>query len=160
LSKAFIYPTISLEWEAEITEFDLANAYSRAYNRWVVDFCSDSNGRLVPIAHIAFTDGTQEAKELERAVKAGCKGAFIAPYTITDKAHGHPDYNRFWAAAQDLNVPVAIHPVASRPNIASISGFREMYKWGEWWVDILGGQGRNRHFWPSFSMVYSIAFRK
>ena len=150
LSKAFIYPTISLEWEAEITEFDLANAYSRAYNRWVVDFCSDSNGRLVPIAHIAFTDGEQEAKELERAVKAGCKGAFIAPYTITDKAHGHPDYNRFWAAAQDLNVPVAIHPVAEPPKHRVYQRFREMYKWGEWWVDILGGQGPQQAFLALF----------
>ncbi len=150
LAKAFLYPTLSLEWEAEITEFELATAYCRAYNRWIVDFCSDSHGRLVPIAHIALTDGQHDAQELERAVKAGCKGVFIAPYTITDKAHGHADYDRFWATAQDLNVPVAIHPVAEPPKHRVYQRFREMYKWGEWWVDVLGGQGPQQAFLALF----------
>ena len=43
LRKAFIYPTISLEWESEVTDLELATAYCRAYNRWVVDFCADSD---------------------------------------------------------------------------------------------------------------------
>ncbi len=41
LDKALIYPTLSLEWESEVDDADLAMAYARAYNRWVVDFCSD-----------------------------------------------------------------------------------------------------------------------
>src|SRR5262249_6212874 len=38
LAKAIIYPTLSLEWETEVTDLDLAIAYCRAYNRWIVDF--------------------------------------------------------------------------------------------------------------------------
>ena len=34
LRKAFIYPTIALEWESEVTDLELATAYCRAYNRW------------------------------------------------------------------------------------------------------------------------------
>jgi uncharacterized protein len=150
LAKAFIYPTLSLEWETEVTDLELAVAYCRAYNRWIVDFCSDSDGRLIPIAHISLVDGRTDVEELERAVKAGCKGIFIAPYTITDKPHGHTDYDRFWAAAQDHNVPVAIHPVAEPPNRRVYQRFREMYKWGEWWVDILGGQGPQQAFLALF----------
>lgn len=151
LVKAVIYPTISLEWETEVTDLDLAMAYCRAYNRWVVDFCSDSSGRLIPIAHISLgEDGTTAAQELERAVKAGCKGAFMAPYTITDKAHGHRDYDLFWATAQELGVPIAIHPVAEPPNRRVYQRFREMYRWGEWWVDVLGGQGPQQAFLAFF----------
>jgi len=150
LEKAFIYPTISLEWETEVTDPELATAYCRAYNRWIVDFCSGSDGRLIPIAHISLLDGKSEVEELERAVKAGCKGIFIAPYTITDKPHAHKDYDRFWAAAQDHGVPVAIHPVAEPPNRRVYQRFREMYKWGEWWVDILGGQGPQQAFLALF----------
>ena len=146
LTKALIYPTICLEWEVETTDFELANAYARAYNRWVVDFCSDSDGRLVPIAHICLTTGQAAAKELERAVTAGAKGAFVSPYTLSDKAHAHKDYDPFWAAAQDLGVPVGIHPVAEPPNRRVYQRFREMYKWGEWWVDMLGGQGPQQAF--------------
>jgi predicted TIM-barrel fold metal-dependent hydrolase len=146
LEKAIIYPTLSLEWETEIEDPDLALAYCRAYNRWVVDFCSGSNGRLVPIAHLALAEGHSAAQELERAVKDGCKGVFVAPYTITDKAHAHPDYDPFWATAQDLGVPVAIHPVAEPPKRRVYQRFREMYRWGEWWVDVLGGQGPQQAF--------------
>jgi len=150
LTKAILYPTISLEWEAETTDPDLALAYCRAYNRWIVDFCADSKGRLVPIAHVSLTDGCTDAQELERAVKAGCKGVFVAPYTITNKAHAHPDYDRFWATAQDLNIPVAIHPVAEPPTRRVYQRFQEMFKWGEWWFDILGGQGPQQAFLALF----------
>ncbi|NOT53283.1 MAG: amidohydrolase [Deltaproteobacteria bacterium] len=150
LQKAFIYPTISLEWESEVTDLELAAAYCRAYNRWVVDFCADSAGRLVPIAHVSLSDGQVDAEELERAVKAGCKGVFLAPYTITDKPHGDKMYDRFWAVAQDHNIPVAIHPVAEPPNRRVYQRFREMYKWGEWWVDVLGGQGPQQAFLALF----------
>lgn len=146
LAKALIYPTICLEWETEVTDHDLAQAYTRAYNRWIVDFCADSDGRLIPIAHICLTSGAAAARELERAVAAGAKGAFVSPYTLTDKAHAHKDHDPFWAAAQDLGVPVGIHPVAEPPNRRVYQRFREMYKWGEWWVDMLGGQGPQQAF--------------
>jgi predicted TIM-barrel fold metal-dependent hydrolase len=150
LDKAIIYPTLSLEWESEIEDPELAMAYCRAYNRWVVDFCSDSAGRLAPIAHIALPDGRAAAQELERAAKAGCKGVFVAPYTMTDKAHAHPDYDPFWAAAQAFDMPVAIHPVAEPPKRRVYQRFRELAKWGEWWCDVLGGQGPQQAFLALF----------
>ena len=30
--------------------------------------------------------------------------------SITRKPHGHPDHDPFWAKAQELNVPIGIHP--------------------------------------------------
>ncbi|MDH4147190.1 MAG: hypothetical protein OEY23_18705, partial [Acidimicrobiia bacterium] len=35
---------------------DLANAYTRAYNRYIVDFCSHDRSRLVPVAHLSLID--------------------------------------------------------------------------------------------------------
>ena len=40
---------------------------------------------------------------------------FVTPYTISDKAHAHPDHGPLWAPAQDLGVPIGIHPVAEPP---------------------------------------------
>ena len=40
-------------WEGWINEAKLASAYTRAYNRWIIDFCSDQPKRLFPIAHIS-----------------------------------------------------------------------------------------------------------
>ena len=71
LERAIIYPSLGLSWEAEdIEDLELQAAYARAYNRWVVDFCAGSGGRLVPIAHISFGDPQEAARELERSVRA------------------------------------------------------------------------------------------
>ena len=110
LAKAILYPTVGLTWEAEVSDPEISAAYCRAYNRWIVDFCSDSGGRLVPIAHISLTDVNEAAKELERAVNAGARGAFLPPFTWDRKSHGHPDYDLLWATAQDLDAPIALHP--------------------------------------------------
>ena len=42
IDRVFLYPTLGLLWEPECEDLELALAYARAYNRWIVDFCSDS----------------------------------------------------------------------------------------------------------------------
>src|SRR6266851_7319144 len=115
LDKAVLYPTLGILWEAEVNDVELSQAYCRAYNRWIADFCRDTGGRLVPIAHLSLGDPQAAQVELERAVKDGCKGAFVAPFIITHKPHGHPDHDPVFAMAQDHNVPFAIHPTLEPP---------------------------------------------
>jgi len=110
LAGAFLYPTLGVLWEAECGDAEIAQAYTRAYNRWIVDFCADSGGRLVPIAHVSLSDPEAAAAELEHAVRAGARGGWVAPFSMTKRPHGHPDHDRLFAAAQDLDVPIAIHP--------------------------------------------------
>jgi predicted TIM-barrel fold metal-dependent hydrolase len=104
-----LYTTVGLLWEAEIQDPELSQAYTRAYNRWICDFCSESP-RLVPTAHLSLTDPAAAAKELERAVGEGAKGGFVAPFTHDGTPLGHPKHDVLFAAAQDLDVPLAIHP--------------------------------------------------
>jgi predicted TIM-barrel fold metal-dependent hydrolase len=110
LAAALLYPTIQLLWECEVTDPALSLAYCRAYNRWIADFCRDSNGRLVPIAHLSLLDPEGAAAELARAVADGCRGGWVAPFTHSRKGHGHPDHDPLWRKAVELDVPVAIHP--------------------------------------------------
>ena len=110
LEKALLYPTLGLLWECECDDPEISNAYTRAYNRWIVDFCRPSEGRLVPIAHLSMLDIPAAVEELERAVKAGARGAFVAPFTHSKVPHGHPDHDPLWQKAEELGVPMAIHP--------------------------------------------------
>ncbi len=126
LTKAVLYPTLGLLWEAEIEDPELAAAYCRAYNRWIVDMCAEAPGRLYPIAHISLSDVDLAVAELERAVKAGCKGAMMAAYTWTRKAHGHPYYDPLWAKAQELDVPLALHPSFEPPQFSQFQRFDEL----------------------------------
>jgi predicted TIM-barrel fold metal-dependent hydrolase len=86
-----------------------ALAHCRAYNRWIEEFAAGSGGRLVPIAHLTLGDPRAAAAELRRAVRAGARGGFLLPFTLSGLPHGHPAHDALWAEAQDLDVPIAIH---------------------------------------------------
>lgn len=110
LDGVLLYGTVELLWECELTDPELTLAYCRAYNRWIADFCRDSGGRLNAVAHLSLLDPEGAAAELRRAVADGCVGAWVAPFTHTRKAHGHPDHDVLWQTATELDVPVAVHP--------------------------------------------------
>ncbi len=93
LDAAFLYPTLSLLYEVETTDPEMAQAYTRAYNRYIVDFCKVSGGKLLPVAHLSLGDAQAAAKELERAVKDGCKGGWVCQFVMTRKPHAHPDHD-------------------------------------------------------------------
>ena len=104
-----LYTTIGLLWEAELDDPELSQAYTRAYNRWICEFC-DGNPRLIPTAHLSLSDPSAAARELERAVGEGARGAYVAPFTHDGRPLGHPENDPVFAAAQDFGVPFAIHP--------------------------------------------------
>ncbi|MBI1817054.1 MAG: amidohydrolase [Deltaproteobacteria bacterium] len=150
LEGAFLYPTIELLWEAECDDVEISQAYCRAYNRWIADFCRDSGGRLIPIAHLSLGDPVAAAHELARAVKDGCRGAWVAPFAITKKPHGHPDHDALFAAAQDLDVPLGIHPTFE-PRHAFSGRFDMQYiRRAQFYLNMLAGEGVRHAFTTLF----------
>jgi predicted TIM-barrel fold metal-dependent hydrolase len=115
IDTAILYTTVGLLWEAEVPDPELSQAYTRAYNRWICEFCADEP-RLVPTAHLSLTDAEAAAKELERAVGEGARGCYVAPFHHEGRPFGHPDNDALFAAAQDLDVPLAIHPTFEPPS--------------------------------------------
>src|SRR5258705_2232261 len=66
---ALLYPTIGICWEGPVTDPNLATAYTKAYNRWLADFCRENPKRLFPIAHISLLDPEGAIEEVIRARK-------------------------------------------------------------------------------------------
>jgi uncharacterized protein len=151
MAKSILYPTLGLLWEAETMDAELSAAYCRAYNRWVADFCRDSGGRLVPIAHLSLGDPDEASRELERAVKDGCKGAFVAPFTISRRPHGDPAHDRVFAAAQDCDVPLAIHPTFEPPAFSVFQRY-DSFGWAAWFFDLFAAQGVQHAFATFFQL--------
>jgi predicted TIM-barrel fold metal-dependent hydrolase len=110
LDACLLYPTLGLLWEWELTDPELSLAYCTAYNRWIADFCRNSGGRLVPIAQLTLLDPEGSARELERAVLDGCKGAWVNPFNHRRVLHGHSEHDVLYAKCVELDVPIAIHP--------------------------------------------------
>ena len=111
---ALLYPTLGIAWEAMVENPKLATAYSRAYNRWIVDFCSHDRRRLVPIAHICLKDPEGAVEEVVRAREAGCAGVFLAPDPPARgmRQFDDPELAPFWNTVQDLDMPVGFHVVS------------------------------------------------
>jgi predicted TIM-barrel fold metal-dependent hydrolase len=112
IASQVIYPTLGIIWEGEVSDPELADALCRAYNRWAFDLVAGHRERLFPAAHISIREPALAVKELERVAKLGCHGAFIAAMPINGKSFGHPDYDPVWAAAQDLDIAIALHVVS------------------------------------------------
>jgi uncharacterized protein len=110
---ALLYPTISIFWEGWVNDPKLATAYTRAYNRWLVDFCSYDKKRLFPIAHISLIDPEGAVEETIRAKKDGCVGVYLSPDMVARgwKHFDDPSFVRFWETVQDLEMPVGFHVV-------------------------------------------------
>src|SRR5262249_31766964 len=106
--------TIGISWEGLVTDAKLATAYCRAYNRWIVDFCSHDRRRLVPIAHICLMDPEGAVTEVKRARQAGCAGVYLSPHPVSraGRQFDDPELAAFWETVQDLDMPVAFHVVA------------------------------------------------
>jgi predicted TIM-barrel fold metal-dependent hydrolase len=116
---ALLYPTIGIAWEGLVENPELATAYSRAYNRWIVDFCSHDRRRLVPIAHICLKDPEGAAEEVKRARRDGCAGIYLSPDPVSraGRQFDDPVLVPFWETVQDLHMPIAFHVVARHQSL-------------------------------------------
>jgi predicted TIM-barrel fold metal-dependent hydrolase len=110
LARVFLYPTLSLFWIAECDDEAYTQAHLRAYNRWIVDFCAGSGGRLLPVAQLSLGDPEAAECELLRTARDGVAGVFVPPFQWTRRPLGDPAHDRVFAAAAECGLTLGIHP--------------------------------------------------
>ena len=94
--------------------FDLGNVGFRTYNDWLAEFCATNPDQLKGIAMINLDDVGDGVRELERCAKLGLPGAMIAEYPLEERRYDNSEYEVFWAAAQDLDMPLSLHTATRR----------------------------------------------
>jgi predicted TIM-barrel fold metal-dependent hydrolase len=109
-----VYPTAGLQ-VFRVPDLGLLSACCRAYNDWLVDFCQADTRRLKGIAMLNVEDVDEAVRELGRVRRLGLAGAMITVYPPEERAYDSPDYEPFWAAAQDLDAPISLHIDTNRP---------------------------------------------
>ncbi len=80
----------------------------RAYNEWLLEFCSGSGGRLIGQAIMPTTGIDDAIAELEFAIASGHRGAVISSLP-SGSFEPTPEDDRFWARAEEAGFPIAIH---------------------------------------------------
>ncbi len=97
-----------------LDDVSLRVACFQAYNDWAVEYCSHDPKRLLPLGLVTLEDIDAGVKELERVAKKGMRGAMIWAEPPADRPYSHTDYDPFWAAASDLNIPLSLHILTGR----------------------------------------------
>jgi len=83
----------------------------RAYNDFLVDWCSADSRRLLPAAAMPFWDVDECVKEVQRAVAKGHRTVLACsqPQAWGQPPIGHKHWDPFFAAAQDAGIPISFH---------------------------------------------------
>jgi predicted TIM-barrel fold metal-dependent hydrolase len=80
-------------------------------NEAVAGFCARQPGRLLPVGTVALQHPELAAEQLRHAVTAlGLRGVQISTAAAPGMELDDPRLAEFWAAAEDLNAAVLIHP--------------------------------------------------
>jgi predicted TIM-barrel fold metal-dependent hydrolase len=102
-----LYPTAALRLFALPQE--VQEAAFRVYNDWVASYCRTSPKRLFAVPALSVYDIDWAIAEMRRCHDMGLIGALI--WQVPDPALPltAPHYDKFWAAAADMNAPVNFH---------------------------------------------------
>ena len=108
MSAEVLYPTLG-NHVYRLGDTELIEACTSAYNDWMAEYCSAAPDRLWGQAMIPLFNMDYAVGELERTRKDGLAGATIWLAPPDDLPFHTPHYERFWAAAQELEMPVSMH---------------------------------------------------
>jgi len=127
-------------------------------NTWLAETCATSNGRLLPVTALEYSDLGVAVAELERMRKRGSRIFLIPAFPVNGAPAAHPSWDRIWAAAVSLGMTPMLH-----------TGFERM-RFDPGWAN-LGGDatllrmvgGAHRHVAPTTlinALVYSGVFER
>jgi predicted TIM-barrel fold metal-dependent hydrolase len=98
----------------DVPDPELRAACLRAYNDFVAEYVSHDRKRLAALAVVDLEDVGAAVRELERCARNGLRGAMIWCSAPDERPYGDAAYDPFWAAAQDLGMPVTLHALTGR----------------------------------------------
>ena len=101
-------------------EYERRRAGIHAHNRWMKDFCGRKPHQRAGIGQFFLNDIDDAIEDITWIKENGLRGGVLLPTVAPDvswvKPLYHPDYDRLWAALQDLDMPVNLHGGSGSPN--------------------------------------------
>jgi predicted TIM-barrel fold metal-dependent hydrolase len=109
-----INPTWGL-WVPRIQNEEIRQACARVYNDWVLEYASENLDRLIAVAMIPIENVDWAVAELNRVIKKGLRGVMIGASPLEGTPpYRNSHYDRFWAATQQMDIPLTLHIVTGR----------------------------------------------
>ena len=110
-----LYTSTGLAFYSKIRDSEFLTDTLRAYNDWLAEFCSPFPNRLKGIAMINLDEVQAGIQEMQRCANLGLAGVMIPVYPPEGRPYDSAEYEPFWAAAQDLEMPIGLHTGLNRP---------------------------------------------
>jgi aminocarboxymuconate-semialdehyde decarboxylase len=88
--------------------------WHRVLNDTLAEWCAENAARFSFLASVPLPDAHDAAAELQHAITRGAVGVMISA-NIEGTNLGELPLDPFWAKAEQLQLPVIIHPMASGP---------------------------------------------
>jgi uncharacterized protein len=101
-------------WAFSVEDTELQFACIRAYNDFLAEFCSANPRRLIGIGLVPIDDLQEGIREGQRIAKLGLRGSMLPTFPRVEPLNSD-HYDPFWAAAQDLNLPIHLHLAVNDP---------------------------------------------
>jgi predicted TIM-barrel fold metal-dependent hydrolase len=153
VSGEVLYPSLGL-FLFKVADSELLSAIFRAYNDWLTEFCSSYPSQLKGIAMINLDDVQDGIRELERTAALGMVGAMISEYPAESRRYDSPEYEPFWAASQDLEMPLSLHTATRRDGRSRGAGATSVR---------VASERANKVFWRATSlcdMIFAGVFER
>lgn len=108
VSGEILFPTHGLRL-LSLEDKELQEASVRVYNDWLIDYCGAAPERMIGLGLLSVYDVEKAALEMERCRDAGLRGVTLwqVPHPDLPFSSGH--YDRLWASAEELAMPVNLH---------------------------------------------------
>jgi predicted TIM-barrel fold metal-dependent hydrolase len=88
----------------------------KAYNDWIAEFESVDPNRLIGVGTLPATGIDDAIAELQRCVKElGLRTVALESYPSGSYTDACPEDDRFWAVAEEIGIPIALHKNFSIP---------------------------------------------
>ncbi|MDH4146677.1 MAG: amidohydrolase [Acidimicrobiia bacterium] len=109
-----MYPSLNM-FAFNLPDRDVVKAVFERHNDWVLEYCSANPDRLVGIGCLGLPDVEVALAEMTRAANRGVRGFAIPAHVPPERPYCHPDFDPFWAAAEEFGVPLTMHIFTNTP---------------------------------------------
>lgn len=111
VDKAVLFPTRGFYAVGkEYSDDGLAAAIARAYNNWLVEFCSRAPDRLYGTGLLAVQSIEAAVQEVRRSKQElGFKAVYLRPNPVRARNWHDPAYDALWAECEKQSLTVAFH---------------------------------------------------
>lgn len=107
IDRMVFYPSFGLR-APTIETHAVAIGFARLYNEWIADWCSRGVNRFFGVAVLPIEYVSDAIAILREAKRLGLVAAMIPP-ALKTRNLDHPDLDPFYAAAEELDMPLGVH---------------------------------------------------